>query len=438
MKFRYIVIAFLILSFPIRSYGLTLEEERKYGREVYLQIAKSAPINNDPYISIHLVSLKNRLEAAATSLPFPITLTVIDSDGIDAFATIGGYVFITTGLIGFCENEEELAGVLAHEFTHVARRHVARSLEKEKVLNVGMLASVLLGLLIPNPAAQAAALTTGMGATMAASLKYTREMEEEADRGGAIIADKAGYGALGTVEFLKKLRSGGGDKLLPQYLLTHPYHEDRIVRIESAWQGNKPLIVDDFFPYLPVRVKVLHSPHKEGMENMWLSKYVKNKNDSPSAYGLSLVYSMKGDTADSINIAKDIKSPYRNLFLGEILVNARRFGDAIDVLKNETNPVSRFFLAKALEGKGDRTRATSVFGELLQFGDTFPEIYYRYGMLSGRGGDEAKGYAYLGRYYLQTGREDLARHNLEKAIAKYGINSKEGQELLKLFETKKK
>ena len=437
MKFRYFVIVFLILSLPIRSYGLTLEEERKYGREVYLQVARSAPINNDPYISMHLLNVKDRLEAAA-SLPFPITLTVIDSEGVDAFATIGGYVFITTGLIGLCDKEEELAGVLAHEFTHVARRHVARSLEKEKVLNVGMLASVLLGLLIPNPAAQAAALTTGMGATMAASLKYTREMEEEADRGGAIIADKAGYGALGTAEFLKKLRSGGGDKLLPQYLLTHPYHEDRIVRIESAWQGNKPRIQDDFYPYLPVRVQVLHGSHREGMENMWVSRYAKDRSNPSTAYGLSLVYAIKGDTTDSVNIAKDINSPYRNLFLGEILVNARRFGDAIEVLKNETFPVSRFFLAKALEGKGDRSKATSVLAELLQYGDTFPEIYHRYGMLSGRAGDEARGYAYLGRYYLQTGREDLARHNFEKAIAKYGINSKESQELLKLFDTKKK
>jgi beta-barrel assembly-enhancing protease len=437
MKFRYFVLVLLILSLPVRSHSLTLEEERKYGREVYLQIAKSAPINNDPYISMHLLDVKDRLEAAST-LPFPITLTVIDSEGVDAFATIGGYVFITTGLIGLCDKEEELAGVLAHEFTHVARRHVARSLEKEKVLNVGMLASVLLSMLIPNPAAQAAAMTTGMGATMAASLKYTREMEEEADRGGAVVADKAGYGALGTAEFLKKLRSGGGDKLLPQYLLTHPYHEDRITRIESAWQGNKPRIVDDFFPYLATRVQVLHNSHKEGMENMWLNRYMKDRSNPSVAYGLSLVYSMKGKTNESINIAKDIKSPYRDLFLGEILVNARRFGDAIEVLKNDAFPLSRFFLAKAFEGKGDRSRATGVFGELLQYGDTFPEIYYRYGMLSGRGGDEARGFAYLGRYYLQTGRQDLARHNFEKAIAKYGMNSKEGQELLKLFDTKKK
>ncbi len=437
MKFRYLVIALLILSLPVKSHGLTLEEERKYGREVYLQIARSAPINNDPYISIHLQEVKDRLEAVA-NLPFPITLTIIDSEGIDAFATIGGYVFITTGLIALCDKEEELAGVLAHEFTHVARRHVAKGLEKEKVLNVGMLASVLLGLLIPNPAAQAAALTTGMGATMAASLKYTREMEEEADRGGAIIADKAGYGGLGTVDFLKKLRSGGGDKLLPQYLLTHPYHEDRIVRIESIWEGSKPRIKDAFFPYLPVRVQILHGSHKEGMENMWLSRYMKDKSNPATAYGLSLVYSLKGDTTGSVSIAKEINSPYKDLLLGEILINARRFADAVEVLKNDTFPVSRYFLAKALEGKGDRTGATAVFGEILQYGEAFPDIYYRYGMLSGRTGDEARGYAYLGRYYLQLGKQDVARHNFEKAIAKYGINSKEGQELLKLFETKKK
>jgi predicted Zn-dependent protease len=437
MRLKYHVIIFLLLFLPVHLYAITIEEERKYGQEIYLEIANSAKINNDPYISIYLQNIKNSLESAY-SLPFPIVLTVIESNSVDAFATIGGYVYLTTGLIGMCDKEEEVAGVIAHEFAHIAKRHVAKRLEKEKYINIGMLATLIAGILIPDPKAKETILATGSASAMALSLKYSREDEDEADRVGAYIADKAGYGALGTADFLKKLRSGGSDKVLPQYLLTHPYHEERIVKIESAWAGSKSRIAGTFFPYLLVRIKVLHVPFKEGMRDLWTNRYAKNRNDPQNAYGVSLIYSLTGNAKESVHIARAMNSPYRNMFLGEILVNARQFEDAILVLRDETSPISRFFLAKAYEGYGDREMALDIFGELLQYGKIYPDIYYRYGMLMGRSGNQGRGYEYLGRYYMETGKQDIARNNFEKAITKYGINSQEAKNILKLLDTIKK
>jgi predicted Zn-dependent protease len=437
MRLKYLVIIFLTLFLPAQLYAITLEEERKYGQEIYLQIANSAKINNDPYISIYLQNIKNSLESAS-NLPFPIVLTIIESNAVDAFATIGGYVYLTTGLIGMCDKEEEVAGVMAHEFAHIAKRHVAKRLEKEKYINIGMLATLIAGILIPDPKAKETILATGSASAMALSLKYSREDEDEADRVGAYIADRAGYGALGTADFLKKLRSGAGDKVLPQYLLTHPYHEERIVKIESAWAGSKSRIDGTFFPYLLVRVKVLHSPLKEGTRDMWINRYAKNRNDPQNAYGMSLMFSLTGNTKESVHIARGMNSPYSNMFLGEILVNARQFEDAIGVLRDETSPISRFFLAKAYEGHGDREMALNIFGELLQYGKIYPDIYYRYGMLMGRSGNQGRGYEYLGRYYMETGKQDIARSNFEKAITKYGINSPEAKDILKLLDKIKK
>ncbi len=437
MKFRYSVIIFLILFLPMQLYGLTLEEERKYGQEVYLQIANSVAVNTDPYISIYLGNIKDNLEAAA-NLPFPMVLTVIESTSVDAFTTPGGYVYLTTGLIGMCDKEEEVAGVIAHEFAHNAKRHIAKRLEKDKYINIGMLAALMAGMLIPDPKAKSTILATGSASAMALSLKYSREDEDEADRVGASIADKAGYGALGTADFLKKLRSGGGDKALPQYLLTHPYHEERIVKIEKAWAGSKSRIDGAFFPYLLVRTKVLHSPLTEGMRDTWVNKYRKDINDPLTIYGISLMYSFIGNASDSVRIVKSINSPYRSLLLGEILVNARQFEDAISVLRGETSPISRFFLAKAYEGYGDRGAALEVLNGLLQYGKIYPEIYQRYGMLMGRGGNQAKGFEYLGWYYLETGKQHLARSNFEKAVTKYGINSQEARDILRLLDTIKK
>jgi predicted Zn-dependent protease len=104
--------SFLIISITRVTYGLTMEEEKKYGRQLHQEILRSASANSDPYISIYLSNIKKRLEEAA-GLPFPITFTIIDSEALDAYATIGGYVYITTGLISFCENEDELQGLFA-------------------------------------------------------------------------------------------------------------------------------------------------------------------------------------------------------------------------------------------------------------------------------------------------------------------------------------
>jgi tetratricopeptide (TPR) repeat protein len=124
--------------------------------------------------------------------------------------------------------------------------------------------------------------------------------------------------------------------------------------------------------------------------------------------------------------------------MGEALVNGRQFADAVEVLKYQQDPISKMFLAKAYDGQGNIEMAAKAYRDLLPYGPVFPEIYYRLGMLTGRMGLEGMGLEYLGRYYLEIGRYDLSKINIEKAINKYGINSREAQDLLKILDQIKK
>ncbi len=439
MKYKSFLICALILIFATfsLSFALTYDEERKYGKEIYREIVQAVPVNNDPYISLGADNIKKRLEEKAL-LPFPVTLTIIDSETIDAFATMGGYVYITTGLIGMCDKEEELAGVIAHEFGHVKKRHISKRMEKEKYLNIGMLTTMLLGMLVGGGSTPAAIITSGIAGTQAMELKYSREDEEEADREGSMIADKAGYGGLGSAMFLRKLRTAGADKLLPQYLLTHPYHEARIVFLESMWEKNNVTVEAPLFPYLVLRAQILHKSSRVGGDDIIINRYLKDKADPSNNYAACLVYSLKGNADESIRVAGENKTSFRNLFLGEMFINARKFSEAVDVLKPGTEPVARFLLAKAYEGQGKNEPAISTLKEIISYGSVFPEIYYRLGMLYGRTGEEAKGYDYLGRFYVETGRLALAKTNLEKAVSRYGINSPEAKEALQLLDSIKK
>jgi predicted Zn-dependent protease len=434
MKFRRTIAVLLLVLIPSSLFALTLDEEKKYGRQVYVEISSSAKLDSDPDISIYLGTIKKRLESAA-DLPLPIKLTIIDTDALDAFATVGGYVFITTGMIEECDKEEELAGVLAHEFGHVGRRHVAKNLEKEKYINWGMLAAMVLGMLAPTAEGKAAVMTTGMGAGQAVALKYTREAEEDADRVGFATAEKAGYNGRGTAELLKKLRSTGLEKSVPQYLLTHPYSEDRIAKIDQMAPKTKTTVDDSLFPFLVARTRILSAPLSAQTEDIWSKRYQREPENPVNVYGAALIYAMKGDTEKAEGLLNKIDSPHRSLFLGELFVAGNRFKEAVEVLGNESNPLARYYLAKAYEGQGNLAMATPIYKGLVPYADSYPEIYQRLGMVLGRMRNEGGGYENLGRFYLETGRDKAARMNLEKAVSKYGINSPESEEVLGLLDT---
>ena len=429
MSIRVFVALLLLVSFPLTSWGLTLDEEKKYGREIYFEIVKSSRLINDPYACFYIGQMGRRLDQAA-EIPFPLRITLIHSITPNAFATMGGYVYVTSGLIEMTDTEEELAGVLAHELAHVGKRHISKRMEKEKYLNMGMIAAMLLSALVPGGAAVSQALMAGsMGAAQGISLKYSREDETEADRVGLATAEKAGYNGRGISQFLKKIRAAEPGKETPQYLLTHPYPEDRAIKIESMITLEKNRLDTDLFPQIVARFRILDKQFNVALEETWLKRYEKDPKNPTSAYGASLVYSLKGDVDRAAAIAGEIDSPYRNLFLGEILVRGQRFAEATEVLRTGTDPISRYYYATALEGKGDLQGAATVLKGLFPWHTSFPGIYQKYAMVVGRLGNEGLGFEYLGRYYLETGRGEAARMYFQKAVDAYGRNSEDGRKL---------
>lgn len=429
---RRLVIILLLVFFPSTIVALTLDEEKKYGRQVFVEISQSVRLFSDPFVSLHMALIKRRLESAA-DLPLPIRLTIIESPTLDAFATVGGYVFVTNGLLQQCDKEEEIAGVLSHEFGHVGKRHIAKRVEKEKFMNWGMMATMLAAMLAPGNA-KMPVMVGGIGAGQALSLKYSREDEEEADRVGVVTAEKAGYNGTGTAEFLKKLKVAGLEKNVPQYLLTHPYPDERIAKIEVLAKKEKTRVDVSLFPFLLARSSIISSPIGAQSEEIWMKRYRKDPTNALNVYGASLIVAAKGNTNNAITMLQAINSRYKRLFLGELLTKARRFDEAIVMLEGETHPIGRFLAAKAYEGKGDLASASRALREITEYGDAFPEIHQRLGMLYGRQGNQGGGYEYLGRYHLEMGREEAARINLEKAVTIYGMNSPEAQNVLKLLD----
>jgi predicted Zn-dependent protease len=159
---------------------------------------------------------------------FEYTFRVIDEKDANAFALPGGRVYVNSGLLETAGGEGELAGVLAHEISHVALRHGTASASKAVIAELGV---ALLGELVGGKKGEAIQLGAYAGATLYL-LKFGRDYEKQADILGAQIMSRAGYDPRDMVRLFRRLEGGGG-KGLPQWLSDHPDLGKRARRIEE-------------------------------------------------------------------------------------------------------------------------------------------------------------------------------------------------------------
>lgn len=153
-------------------------------------------------------------------------VVIIDAEMVNAFAFPGGFVVITSGLISNAEKPEEVAGVLAHELTHVLQRHSMRKLVRQAGLGV------LIGIVLGDVSAlsQLMELSSHLD-----TLSFDRSQERHADEGAIKIMQAAGISPQHLVSFFKKIKqldSVAGD--IPEIFRTHPLTDDRIERVATA------------------------------------------------------------------------------------------------------------------------------------------------------------------------------------------------------------
>ena len=189
------LVSFLLFgSFTRGAYAMTTEEEKKLGKKVVLEIRKEADFVRDLNVQAFVERIGYSLVDQLGSTPFEFKFYVINELDPNAFAIPGGYIFINTGLITLAENEQEIAGVLAHEISHVTQRHIAKMIEKSKVLSIATLAAMVAGMLAGRGGAgSAASVAMAQGTAGALQLKFSREIEQDADQHGLNLLIKAGY-----------------------------------------------------------------------------------------------------------------------------------------------------------------------------------------------------------------------------------------------------
>lgn len=240
--------------------GFTPLQERRLGENIMREIRSDRSFYDDAEATDYINNLGNHLASRSPDTRQDFDFFLIRDGQINAFALPGGFIGVNTGLILAAQSESELAGVLAHEISHVTQRHIARMIAQQKQSNVFSLASLAAALLLSRVSSQAAeaAVAFGQAGAIQSQLNFTRDNERDADRVGLQILDQAGFDPHAMASFFERLQRATRlyESGAPSYLRTHPLTFERIADMQNRTQGMSYRQVPDSLGFQLIRAKL--------------------------------------------------------------------------------------------------------------------------------------------------------------------------------------
>ncbi|MBL78992.1 MAG: peptidase M48 [Nitrosomonadaceae bacterium] len=269
-------------------------EERQIGLEIMSQIRSDSRYLDDAEIAGYLTNLGYKLISASDEAhpDQEFEFFAVRDPSLNAFALPGGFMGFNSGLILAAQSESELAGVMAHEISHVTQKHLARMISGQKYGMLTTLASIALAIMASraNPQAGTAVMATSEAILAQSQLNFTRANEKEADRIGLAVLMRAGFDPAGMASFFGRLQRASrfqGD--IPSYLRTHPLSYERIADIENRIQGLPYKQVADSIEFQLVRAKLRAAEGKPLEAVKYFESNLKERrysNETVERYGL--------------------------------------------------------------------------------------------------------------------------------------------------------
>ncbi len=213
--------------------GISRQDQEQLGLKAMAEVYKQMPVLPDSSpVTQYVQQLGRKLQQVIPQqYSWPYQFHVVQQKEINAFALPGGPIFINVGTINAADNEAELAGVMAHEMSHVYMQHSAKQMKQNVGPSIVAGLGQILGQMIGGVGGAIASMGGQIGGGMW-SMKYSRADEAQADSVGAIIMYKAGYNPVYMAQFFQKLEKEGGAGG-PQFLSDHPNPGNRVQAVES-------------------------------------------------------------------------------------------------------------------------------------------------------------------------------------------------------------
>lgn len=453
----FLIICFLIVTSGSKCMALTVGEEREIGQQLLYQIRLAFPLLDDPDISQYINELGGEVLEVAGFQFFDYHFNIIESSQFNAFAAPSGLVFFYSGLIEKMDHEDELVSVLAHEIGHVVARHIAQGMDTGATITVATTLLALASLALGVDAISQALLTGSLAAGQAANLHFSRKHEEEADRLAYGWMKKMGrhpQGQEAMLHVMRRINRYTMGNNIPQYLLTHPYPDERLDYVQSLiayeedeLQGFKET---DDFAFLRLKYRIL-SLVKEGkklrnlLHNRLADSTLTQSERIMLHYGLSQLDRMENNYESSKKYLQEVIKfyPHKSILLVDLGLVEKEAGNKEHALtlfrtaydKNRHDMWATFQLARLWLELENYDKAERYLKEVQIEMPAYSKVYFELGKLKAAIGEKANSAFYLARYNLYEGRLKLAKHNIKIALKGQGLSEEYKEEIKKMQKT---
>ncbi len=425
---KILITVFVIVFVPAHLHALSIEDERRLGRQFLEEIKKRYEFLDDDLCLWYIRDLGRYLTSFLSVRHFNYQFYIIKADEINAFAAPGGNIFLFTGLLNMVRSCDELVSVLCHEMAHVSLRHLSKRIERERKIGFATLAGMLVGALVGGKASSAV-ITGSIAAGMHLRLSFSRTEETEADTLGVEYMEKSGFDPKASLKILKTLKDLQmmNPQNIPPYLLTHPLPQERISHLESLLQGKEGRASAEvsrfrkLFSYLKIIVKARTS---DDAQREIPSLLKESPNDPKALLGMGVLKAKYNEFQDASQfLFKAYSLDKDNVFIAVELAKVYQLmgmpDKAIDILdrfKDYNIPLITYLLAYSYQQQEEYSKAISLYRWLLSYGYKKRELFYNIGICYGRENRLALAHYHFGLYFKLLGNPSKAIFHLKKAL----------------------
>jgi predicted Zn-dependent protease len=423
------------------AYGaIPRSDESAIGHMIVKQVRDANLLLEDPEITDYLQTLGMRLASQAHDEQQIFNYHAMRDPEINAFAQLGGQVFVFTGLILATQDEAQLASVIAHETGHVVQRHMERAIQAQNRISLASTAAMLAGILIGAAAARGSsgaggiqgAIAMGQALAMQQSINFTRAQEIEADYVGIQLLAGAGYDPYQMVAFFQEVSRAYGmqESEIPALLLDHPVTSERVAAARArAAEFPRPQASPEStsYSFIKERVRVLAAAPDARIEQYYAGIARRRALTPAERYGQALVQVQSNAAASAIPTLRELQQQYPTLVLlysalGEAYAAAGQQSQSLAQFANAEQlfprnvPLTIHYGETLLRG-GQPKEAHELLLDLFNSVEPTPAQIWLTAQAASAADDAGDAYYYMCEYNLENGDLALANQELELALA---------------------
>jgi predicted Zn-dependent protease len=396
-------------------------EEARLGRAIMRDIRNSGQVVEDPLVTEYLNDIGSRIAAQTNEGQHSFTFFAVQDERINAFALPGGFIGIHTGLLEATRNEDELAGVLAHEVAHVTQRHIARAIHansRQSILTTAMmLGAIIVAAAGGSGDAVQGAMAVAQGTAMQQQINFTRTNEYEADRVGIAALADAGFDPYGMASFfdiLSRQQTTNPEFRAPEFMRTHPVTTARVAEARNRAREYPVIRSDDSVSYGIARTRVIVADFdtpEQAVAHFESRDY--DKQNDIERYGRAVAYQRAGQHYEAMPIFEELLEKDKSVIayhigLGQTLVALDQWSTAIDVFETALSlfprnvPLVIEYGERLLELR-QPAKAHALLLDLLNNVPPTPAQVRLIARAASLAWEEAEAYYYLSEYRLMIG-----------------------------------